>query len=132
VKIIKLQPSAKIDGLTADGQEMTQLPYPFYVKEDGSLFDPTGFWKGHVDRVVGFQRDSAKQQVDLWWDHAVKDPQKAVGMYLVTSGNARDENGNVIMEDPDPDEPDAEPEPKKEFSGHLTAIDHVEVLEIRE
>lgn len=81
-KLIKLQPSEVVDNIR-DGHEMTQLPYPFYVAEDGSV-DRQDFWRGNPARAIGFQRDLAKQQIDLWWKDAVKDPQQAVGMYLVT------------------------------------------------
>lgn len=83
--MIKLQPSPRVDHITADGHEMTQLPYPFYVAEDGSI-DRQDFWRGNPAAVVGFQKDLAVQQVDLWWDDVVQDPQRAVGMYVVTTG----------------------------------------------
>lgn len=82
---IKLQPSPRVDHITDDGHEMTQLPYPFYVAEDGSV-ERQDFWRGDPAAVVGFQKDLAVQQIDLWWRDAVKDPQKAVGMYVVTTG----------------------------------------------
>lgn len=83
---IKLQPAPFIDNIR-DGHsmvEMTKLPYPFYVDEDGKV-DQQDFWKGDPARVIGFQRDLAVQHIDLWWKDAAQDPQKTVGMYLVTS-----------------------------------------------
>lgn len=81
-KILRVQPASRIDGLTADGQELTQLPYPLFVSEDGSV-GRQDFWNGRVDRVVGFMRDLAVQQVDLWWRDAWTEPERAVGMYVV-------------------------------------------------
>lgn len=79
---IRIQPAPRIDNLSADGQEMTQLPYPLFVEDDGSV-GRQDFWDGRILRVVGFMKDLAVQQVDLWWKDAVTDPQKAVGMYVV-------------------------------------------------
>jgi hypothetical protein len=94
VPMFKIQTAPRIDGLTEDGQEMTQLPYPFFVDNKGSVeFQDT--WQGRVTRVAGFQRDLAVQQIDLRWADAQKDPQKAVGMYLVTS----DSKGDLAVHD---------------------------------
>ncbi len=89
-KIYKIQPSAYIDQITADGHELHKLPYPFYADEKGAV-GQQDFWRGDPARVVGFQEDLARHQVDLWWHDAVKDPQQAVGMYLVTA----DSKGNL-------------------------------------
>lgn len=80
---ITVQPSPRIDGLSDTGQERTQLPYPFHVEQDGSVLRQD-FWRGDPKRVVGFQRDLAKQQIDLYWSDAWKDPEQAIGMYVVT------------------------------------------------
>lgn len=82
-KLIRLQPSEFVDNIR-DGHEMTKLPYPFFVSEDG-VIGSQDFWKGDPARVIGFQKDLAVQQIDLWWSDVVEDPQQAVGMYLVTS-----------------------------------------------
>lgn len=82
MKLIKLQPSEFVDQIR-DGHEMTKLPYPFYVHEDGSV-DNQDLWQGDPARVIGFAADLAVQQVDLWWEDAVADPQRAVGMYIVS------------------------------------------------
>lgn len=99
---ITVQPAPKIDGLDPSGHEMTQLPYPFHVFEDGSI-DRQDFWRGDPKRVVGFQKDLAVQQIDLSWSAAWKDPEKAIGMYVVTQTA------------------------KGQMSVHLTAIQSMEV-----
>lgn len=43
------------------------------------------FWRGNPLRAIGFQRDLARHEVDVWWDEVVGDPQKAVGLYLVST-----------------------------------------------
>jgi hypothetical protein len=88
---LRVQPAPRIDNLTADGQELTQLPYPLFVDENG-LVGRQDIWDGKVFRVLGFQRDLAVQQVDLWWKAAWADPLKAVGMYVV----AADRSGDIF------------------------------------
>lgn len=100
----KLQPSAFTDQLTEDGHQLTKLPYPFFVNEDGSV-RRQDVWAGQVVRVVGFQRDLAVQQIDLWWKQAVQEPERAVGMYLVTADS------------------------KGDLGSHSTAISSVEVID---
>jgi hypothetical protein len=77
-----IQPASFIDQMK-DGHEMTKRPYPFFVDAMG-LVGNQDFWQGSVVRVAGFQKDLAVQQIDLRWKDAMKDPGKAVGMYLVT------------------------------------------------
>lgn len=101
--LIKLQPEPFTDQITEDGHELTKLPYPFAADETGAVHNQS-LWQGHVTRVIGFQKDLAKQQIDLWWRDVVKDPQQAVGMYLVTA----DQHGV--------------------WGSHQTAIGSVEVL----
>lgn len=88
-RIITLQPSSVVDRITEDGTELTRLPYPYHVTEDGDVLGQD-FWRGEPEAVIGFQRDAAVQKVDLWWDEAVADPQRAVGMYPVLR-----EHGNL-------------------------------------
>lgn len=90
-RILRVQPASRIDNLTDDGQEMTQQPYPLFVGEDGAV-GRQDFWNGRVYRVVGFQRDLAVQQVDLWWRDAYAGPERAVGMYVV----AVDKDGGMF------------------------------------
>lgn len=80
--VIRLQRSEFIDQIV-DGHEMTKLPYPFFVEEDGTV-QGQDFWKGDPQKVLGFQKDLAVQQIDLWWEDAVRNPKDAVGMYAVT------------------------------------------------
>jgi hypothetical protein len=84
VRIITVQPADRTDQLTADGTELTQRPYPFHVVADTGEIIPQEFWKGHPARAVGFAARLDIQQIDLWWVDAARDPQRAVGMYLVT------------------------------------------------
>lgn len=86
MKVFKLQPAPVIDNITDDGHAFTQLPYPFYVEESGKV-RRQDFWRGQVALVVGFQKDLARQRIDLWWEDAVKDLVQAVGMYLVTASS---------------------------------------------
>ncbi len=82
MKIITVQPSPVVDHITPDGTELTRLPYPYHVAEDGSV-QRQDFWRGEPSAIVGFQRRVDVQSVDLYWEDAWKDPQKAVGMYPV-------------------------------------------------
>jgi hypothetical protein len=77
MKIITLQPSARVDHITADGTELTQLPYPFHVAEDGSVLRQD-FWRGDPLRILGFSARPEPGDIVLWWADAVKDPQQAV------------------------------------------------------
>jgi hypothetical protein len=88
VKVIRIQPEPYIDNMV-DDHEMTKLPYPYVVDQDG-LVAGQDFWKGDPYQVIGFQKDLAAQRIDLHWTEVLKDPRSAVGMYLVTS----DENGD--------------------------------------
>lgn len=103
-KMFKIQPSSFIDQITAEGHELSKLPYPFFVDENGAV-GQQDLWKGDPARVIGFQKDLARNQVDLWWREAVKDPQRAQGMYLVTA----DSKGTLGV--------------------HTTAVDSVTVFE---
>ena len=80
MQLLTLQPSARTDHITADGHELQQLPYPFFVEKDGSAHC------GHQDyRVIGFQRDLARMEIDVHWPEVWADPSLADGLYLVTS-----------------------------------------------
>lgn len=82
-RTLRIQPSEFVDHITDDGHEMTKLPYPFYVYETGRIALQS-FWKGSVKSVIGFQADLAKHVIDLHWDEAWAEPEKCVGMYVVT------------------------------------------------
>lgn len=99
--LFKIQNAPQIDQLTADGHTLTKLPRPFFVDPDGHV-GLQDFWQGDPARVIGFQKDLAVQQIDLWWRDAVQDPQRALGMYLVTADS------------------------KGHFGAHLTAVDGIE------
>lgn len=83
-RITKLQPAARIDAISEDGHVGYQLPYPFYVTDDGKI-QSQELWNGTPFAVIGFQKDLAVQTIDLWWRDAVLAPAAAVGMYLVTT-----------------------------------------------
>lgn len=101
-KVIMIQPASYTDQIR-DGHQMTKQPYPLFVEQDGAV-RRQDFWKGDPLQVIGFAKDLAVQQIDLWWQDAAADPQRAVGMYLVTA----DSTG--------------------QFSTHPTAVDSVKVL----
>lgn len=82
--IITLQPSRCVDHVTPDGTELTQRPYPFRVSEDGAILNQE-YWQGSPNHVVGFVGDLRRHEVDVYWRHVVADPQRAVGMYLITA-----------------------------------------------
>jgi hypothetical protein len=79
-----------VDHITADGTELTQLPYPFHVAEDGSVLRQD-FWRGDPLRILGFTARPEPGDIVLWWADAVKDPQQAVGLYMVS----QDSKGNM-------------------------------------
>lgn len=93
-RITRIQPAARIDNVLDDGTPLYQLPYPFYVTDDGKIGNQD-FWQGHVAKVIGFQDDLAVMSIDLFWREAVADPTKAVGKYVVTSDAA----GNWAVHD---------------------------------
>lgn len=80
---LTIQPAPRVDHITEDGTELTQLPYPFHAGKDG-VIQRQEFWEGKPLRVLGFSRDLAKQQINLWWPEAWTDPERAIGMYVVT------------------------------------------------
>jgi hypothetical protein len=82
-KRIAVQMSSYVDQIR-EGREMTKQPYPFFVYEDGSV-GRQDYWKGRVAGIVGFTRDSNAFQIDLPWTDVVRDPQGAVGTYVVTT-----------------------------------------------
>lgn len=80
--MIKLQPASRTDHITDDGTELTQRPYPFWVNDDGDIL---GGLPTMGVRVIGFQIDLARHELDLRWADVRADPQLAVGKYLVAS-----------------------------------------------
>lgn len=82
--IITLQPAQITDHLTDDGHELTQLPYPFHVTDDGLVLHQD-FWQGSPARIIGFAARVDVHSIDLDWSEAVAEPQRAVGMYVVSA-----------------------------------------------
>lgn len=80
----KIQNAPRIDHITDDGTAMTQLPYPIHADDTGQVQVPE-IHAGTLVRVIGFQEDLARHEIDLWWADAQKDPTQAVGMYVVTT-----------------------------------------------
>lgn len=83
MKTITLQPAPRVDSISDDGTELTQLPYPFHVRENGQILRQD-FWKGNPLWVVGFVADLNRREVDIMWHVAIKNPDRMVGMYIVT------------------------------------------------
>jgi hypothetical protein len=91
MKIYTFQPSDRTDHITEDGTELTQRPYPFAVFDNGDIVNAEVVG---TQRTVGLACDLAVTHVDVWWRDVVKDPQQAVGKYLIT----QDANGNYATQ----------------------------------
>jgi hypothetical protein len=89
MKTLTLQPAPRVDGIDPDGHERTQLPYPFHVAETGEV-QRQDFWQGSVFRIIGFTDRPEPGTITIPWPAAVRDPQSAVGHYIVSS----DDKGN--------------------------------------
>lgn len=84
--LISIQPGNTSDG-TYDVHQ--PLPYPFHVDAATGEVDRQDFWKGQPFRVIGFQVEADRQEVDLLWEDAAAAPDRIVGMFpilLDTSG----------------------------------------------
>jgi hypothetical protein len=101
---LKLQEAPQTDNITEDGHVGAKLPWPVVADEEGTVVVPSSLLG--MAGVVGFQRDLAVMHIDLLWKDAFADPQKTVGMYLVSSNT----EGN--------------------WGVSLSAVDHVEVLQL--
>jgi hypothetical protein len=99
--LITIQP-----GMAAD----FSLPYPFHVFDDGRI-DRQDFWRGKMFRVIGFQTYFERMTIDLFWRDIVEEPERAIGMYVVTA----DDKGFDAT-----------------WSVHRNAISHVEVTKLPE
>lgn len=84
MKIYRIQFAPATDNIV-DGMELTKLPYPFFIREDGKVQNQD-LWKGDPYRVLGFQFDLARQQIDFDWRGYVNVglPEMVKGRYLVT------------------------------------------------
>lgn len=87
MKIVTLQPSPRTDHITEDGQEFTQLPYPFHVTETGEVLRQD-FWRGDPARIVGFTKEPQPGRLVYTWEEVAADPQRAVGLYIVSQDRA--------------------------------------------
>jgi hypothetical protein len=87
VTLLTIQNAPVVDHISADGQEYTQLPYPFHVAPSG-LIQQQDFWRGKVAKVIGFQNSAFEQRIDLWWSELLWDEfleGKIRGKYLVVA-----------------------------------------------
>jgi hypothetical protein len=100
---LHIQNAPVTDNLTADGTALARKPWPVVADEEGTVHTPS--YALGMRRVAGFQRDLAVMRVNVWWDEVFADPQKAVGLYLVTYN---DDGGMGVC---------------------MSAVDHVSVLE---
>lgn len=69
------------------GNPIGKLPYPFHVAYDGRV-GRQDYWHGDPQHVIGFAARYDVPSVDLSLAEAVRDPQAAVGMYLVAADHA--------------------------------------------
>jgi hypothetical protein len=86
-KNIRLEFAPIIDNILDDGTSLTRLPYPFYVDENGFI-ESQSLWHGNPFKVIGFQKDLYIKAIDFWWREIFPIPERAVGMYLVTTDKA--------------------------------------------
>lgn len=86
MRMLVLQPAPETDGISEDGHEFTKLPWPIAVAADprGTVVNAE-IYGGQVERLIGFQRDLSKQQLDVRWHPSIfLEPEKLVGLYAVT------------------------------------------------
>lgn len=83
MRIITIQPAEVTDQIMADGTELTKMPYPFHLREDGAI-DRQDFWHGSPLALIGFQDQIDVLQVDLPMAEFWRYPQTAVGKYAIT------------------------------------------------
>lgn len=81
-KYLHIQEAPITDNITDDGHVGAKLPWPVTADKDGTIVVPSSMLG--MRRAVGFARDLAVHQVDVYWADAFADPQKVVGMYLVS------------------------------------------------
>jgi hypothetical protein len=81
-KYLRIQEAPQTDLITDDGFVGSKLPWPVTADEQGVVTVPCSI---KMRQVVGFVRDLAKQQIDMWWAEAFADPSKIVGTYMVTA-----------------------------------------------
>lgn len=90
-RILTVQMSAYTDNLwgaeSGEIAEGTRLPYPYYVNEAGEV-QRQDFWNGTVAAVIGFTREPDRRAIDLYWADAWREPDRAIGMYIVTRNAA--------------------------------------------
>lgn len=80
MEIITIQPGNTPDG-TYDVDR--PLPYPFHVESASGEIGRQDFWKGAPARVLGFQCDRDRQEVDISWEDAADHPELIEGKFVV-------------------------------------------------
>lgn len=64
--VTTIQCAARIDAITDDGEPLYQQPYPYHLSPDGDVLQQS-LWRGKLSKLVGFQKHSEIQRVDLFW-----------------------------------------------------------------
>lgn len=78
--LITIQPSNSPDG---SYNVHEPWPYPYHVDAATGEVDRQDFWKGAPFKVLGFQLDADRQQIDLNWKDAVDHPELIEGRFAV-------------------------------------------------
>lgn len=81
-KYLKIQQAPVTDNITADGHVGARLPWPVIADSEGLVHIPSS--QLGMTRIPGFQKNLAVMRVDVWWPEVFADPDKAIGMYLVS------------------------------------------------
>ncbi len=85
--LVRLQPAAYTDNIADDGMAETRTPRPFLFNGEGWLIGED-YWQGRAVMVVGLSSNLDEEAIDLPWEEAVSDTKRAIGMYVVTRGEA--------------------------------------------
>lgn len=83
ITYLHIQEAPITDNITNDGHIGARRPWPVVDGEDGSIVVPSSMLG--MLRVVGFQKDLAVRQIDIWWEDAFADPSSVIGKYLVAT-----------------------------------------------
>lgn len=91
-RLVTVQLDSYVDNLWAgrDGSlvEGAKQPYPFHVLPDGTVDDVADMWRGDPARVIGFTQEYEDRRLAIRWEELADDPQRAVGLWLVTADGA--------------------------------------------
>lgn len=81
-KYLHIQEAPITDNITDDGHVGAKLPWPVTADKDGTIVVPSSLLGMRL--AVGFAKDLAVHEVNVSWAEAFADPQKVIGMYLVS------------------------------------------------